>query len=222
MRPVTVEETKNLPPVFIVGLPRSGTTLLAAMLSAGSEIDCGPETHFFTKLTPKLTKKLTSKQHWPKHAIDYVLDLQLNGQGVCQLFGLDKKEVERFLSRQAPSLASIIKSLTVQHARNNGKTRWLEKTPNHLLHLDIIRKTFPDAVIIRIIRDPRACALSMQNLPWASPSPLANILQCSNWLDQSSSFFTGDPRSLTIRYEDLLANPAKQSKRLSNPIYPAS
>lgn len=179
-------------PIFIVGILRSGTTLLAAMLGSHSRIDCGPETHFFRYLAMFSEKNLVSRKSWPIEAVDFISSLKLNGEKVHKHFGLSISQIELFLKYQNPSVATMLESLTQLHAKQAGKSRWVEKTPNHMLHLCAIRKHYPLSPIIRIIRDPRDAALSITKLPWASKSALANLFLCDEWNRKSVAFFDDD------------------------------
>lgn len=201
-------------PIFIVGIPRSGTTLLAAMVAAHSRIACGPETQFFYKLPPGQLELAVADRFWPRRAVRLVCSLTLAGQNVVRLFGLRRRHVWWFLSRRAPSVSAMLESLTLSYARRVGKTRWAEKTPNHLLHLDAIRVEWPGAPIVRIVRDPRDAASSMRRLPWASDSVLDNCRLWNEWHDASRDFFRRDDRSMTLRLEDLLGDPEEELQRL--------
>ena len=53
-------------PIFIVGAPRSGTTLLSAILGSHSRIACGPETQFFSKLNLPALSSAAEDSYWPK------------------------------------------------------------------------------------------------------------------------------------------------------------
>ena len=194
-------------PILIVGAPRSGTTLLSALLSSHSRIACGPETHFFSKLDPLALKAAVQDRAWPAKGVTLLKSLKLSGAPVHQLFNLEINEIANYLQRQQPSVSALLEALTKLHAQKQGKPRWAEKTPNHQLHLPAIRTAFPNATILRIVRDPRDSALSMRKLPWASQSVLANCYLWTHWYYSSRSFFNTDSNTLTIRYEDLLAQP---------------
>jgi hypothetical protein len=73
--------------------------------------------------------------------------------------------------------------------------------------MDTIRKEFPDAKIIRIVRDPRDSALSMRKLNWSSNDYLPNLYIWNDWYNKTDSFFATDTNSTTIRYEDLVHSP---------------
>ena len=199
----------NNQPIFIVGPPRSGTTLLAAMLTNHSRIACGAETQFFSKLKISDLEDAVKDFCWPERALELLTSLTISHQKVYELFGLSRDKLRQYLGDRQPSIRAMLEALTELYAQEKGKPRWAEKTPNHLLHLSTIREIFPRAPIVRIIRDPRDAALSMRKLPWASDSVLANCYFWDEWFRRSCQFFSYDKNSLTVRYEDLLANPQK-------------
>lgn len=59
-------------------------------------------------------------------------------------------------------MASVLDAAFRYFARTEGKSRWCEKTPQHLQHLGNISKLFPSAKFIHIIRDGRDCAASLE------------------------------------------------------------
>ena len=72
----------------------------------------------------------------------------------------------------------------------NQKQLWVEKTPNHILHLAMMRRLYPAAKVVRIVRDPRDSALSMADrLPWASDFALDNAYLIQDWHRKKSAFF---------------------------------
>jgi hypothetical protein len=143
---------------------------------------------------------------WPTKAVNLLTSLILSGQRVHELFGITPEELKSFLRNRKPKIATLLESLTATYAQKLGKPRWAEKTPNHLLYLQEIRQAFPEATIIRIVRDPRDCALSMRKLPWASSSILANCHLIDEWFQRSHEFLNHDRKSVSVRFEDLMAN----------------
>jgi len=201
-------------PVFVVGVPRSGTTLLTAMLGAHSRMDCGPETQFFAHARRAELKRVLHPRHWPTPGVEFVQSLVLNRTPVHELFGIGPRDIASFLGSRKPTLQALLESLTAVRAGREGKARWIEKTPNHLLHVRQIRSLYPNACIVRILRDPRDVALSLRGVPFASKSVLANLY---SWLDRderSWRFFEADSRSITVRYEDLVTNPQVEITRV--------
>jgi hypothetical protein len=200
-------------PVFIVGAPRSGTTLLAAMLASHPSFACGPETHFFVKTTAARRRDAVSR-YWPDSAVHLLSQIKLEGNSLVDLFGQDSQSLRKELAARTPSEATLLEALTEPFAAQLGKRRWVEKTPNHLLHLGEVLNTFPDAAIVRIVRDPRASAHSMTGLPFASGNFLANCVHWMNWYTHSRDFFLSPGRHITLRYEDLIAHPEAELTRL--------
>jgi sulfotransferase family protein len=201
-------------PVFIVGAPRSGTTMLAALLGAHSWFACGPETHFFNKIKPNQFDSATSDREWPRKATELIMSLTLAHQRVADLYEFSAHELNTFLASRPRTIASMVEALTEQYAARNGKRRWAEKTPNHLLHLRQLRSAFPEAQVIRIIRDPRDSAASMRGLPEGSDSILANAFAWHEWHRQSRDFFDIDQNHITVHYEDLVLQPETTLKEL--------
>jgi len=195
---------KNNEPIFIVGSPRSGTTLLSAMLGSHSRLYCGPETQFFNKIANSKLKKINSDDDWYQKASNILCEITLSGQVVVELFGENQSSIVKYLNDQPRNKKSLLESLCRNNAHKNGKARWIEKTPNHILHLAEIRSMYPAAKIIRIMRDPRDSAKSMIDLPWTTESFIENSYLWKKWYEQSEGFLNTDNQSLTVKFEDLL------------------
>ncbi len=211
--PVMAQPLAGDAPIFIVGLPRSGTTLLASMLAIHPAIDCGPETFFFARL-PSDPSHLLEASGWPARALDYVCSLRLRDAPVHELYGRTRQDVRAVLSGRSPSLAAMLESLTAARAEVRGKRRWAEKTPRHLARLALIRRTYPEAAVLRVLRDPRDAAMSMTRVPFASDSLLANLYLCARAEAAARPALESDPRLLTVRYEDLVSRPEREILRV--------
>jgi hypothetical protein len=204
-------------PIFVVGVARSGTTLLSALLSAHSRLDCGPESRFFARyrhLDDKARMRLVDAATWPRPAVDFIASLRNQGHPIHDLFELSLGEIGRFLADQEPSAAAMLESLTVLHARRAGAARWIEKTPRHLLMTDTLRELWPDAFIVRIVRDPRDVALSLARMPFAKDSVVGNLVRIDHDDRTSAARIAADPRAITLRYEDLVHEPERELRRV--------
>jgi hypothetical protein len=207
-------------PIFIVGIPRSGTTLLAAMLAAHSRMSCGPETHFFRRLEKVDPDDLTRAAEWPRAAVDFICSIthtSFSSEERLRLinkYQIEKSQIESYLSSKEPSIPTILSSITEQFMVRMGKTRWVEKTPDHIEHLSLMRKYFPDSPIIRIMRDPRDVALSLRRVPWGAMSSIEAFLYWKDLDQKSDSFFASDSLGYTLRFEDLICTPEEEMKRL--------
>lgn len=208
------------PPIFVVGVPRSGTTLLAAMLGAHSQTSCGPETHLFRRLSDVDPDHLCDPRNWPGAAVEFVCSINhfavANGlrPRLVAKYGLDRSAISTYLGHRRPSVRAIVESVTVQYMHARGKNRWVEKTPDHIEHLQAIRKHFPRSPIIRMVRDPRDVALSLAKVPWGAGSFFEGILYWRRLNAMSQRFFEQDPLAHTTRFEDLLEAPESELRKI--------
>jgi hypothetical protein len=208
-------------PIFVVGIARSGTTLLAALLSGHPRLDAGPESRFFARLRHldgPARARLVDPAAWPGPAVDYIASLSNQGHPVVELFELTLEDVGGWLAPRPPSIAAMLESLTVQHAERRGKARWVEKTPRHLLEIPALRAAWPDAFVVRIVRDPRDVALSLAAMPFAGGTLVSNLVRIDDDDRASRDAFLGDPRAMTLRYEDLVTEPERELRRLCETI----
>ncbi len=187
-------------PIFIVGLPRSGTTLMAVCLDRHPAIHCGPETHLFPRLAAEGHGPLDPGR-WPDAATDFVVRI------AEPMPSLDRARVRAFLADRPPSAAAMMEALVALPAVDAGKRRWAEKTPRHLDHLRAIREAWPSAAVIRMVRDPRSRAVSMSRVPFGPESQVANLLDGLRRDRRAQAQVDADPRLLTVRLEDLQADP---------------
>ena len=204
-------------PVFVVGGPRSGTTLLSAMLAAHSSFDCGPETHALSRwarLGQRERTRILDPADWPARATTYVTALALGKQPVYPMYGLTREDVHSWLAARPPSLAAMLEALTAQRAQRAGVPRWVEKTPRHLEVPELIVETWPHARIVRIVRDPRDAAVSLTKVPFGTPSLLTNLSVLARMNEAAADFYRESDRALTVRYEDLVAAPERELQRI--------
>ncbi len=204
-------------PIFVVGVARSGTTLLSSMLSSHSRLDCGPESRFFARyrhLDADARRRILEPATWPRPAVDFIASLRNQGHPITELFGLTLQEIGTFLGDRQPSTTAMLESLTELHAQRAGAARWVEKTPRHLLMTDTLRAGWPDAYIVRIVRDPRDVALSLARMPFAKDSVVGNLVRVDEDDRISRERLEQDPRAMTLRYEDLVTEPVKELRRV--------
>jgi hypothetical protein len=200
-------------PIFIVGVPRSGTTLLAAMLAAHSRISCGPETHFFRRLAAVDADRLVGPASWPETAVDFICGIRHaampghESRNLIEKYDMDCASVAAYLAGREPAVASILGSVVEPYMRSLDKSRWAEKTPDHIEHLPLIRRHFPQSPIVRIVRDPRDVALSLMQVPWGTSSFLEGLLLWRRQDAASEPFFAQDFNTLTLRFEQLVLEP---------------
>lgn len=190
------------PPVpFIVGVPRSGTTLLRMQLDAHPDLAIGPETGIAFPLNYL-------------RSID--ADARETGEAIISLgtfpdLRLTPDEVRTALSGLPSwSLASGIRTVFAMYAARQGKPRWGEKTPRHAAHATEIAALLPEAHIVHVIRDGRGVLASVRDLSFA-PGDGSVEAVARDWettiRDLRAHVAAGNvPHYREVRYEDMLMN----------------
>lgn len=201
-------------PVFVVGVPRSGTTLLQSLLSAHSQVYSLPETHFFSTILPRLGKSATERidEETLDHALTLLkelMDLQLSCEQQTQLAAL--ATTGRLTGQY---LFEFI--LDCYRPLGGERLRVIEKTPLHLEHMPEIVAVFPTAKFVHIVRDPRNAISSLLKTTFAPTRWLFWYTQYWNYaLSLSDRFSQHYPDSiLTVRYETLVAEVSSTLERI--------
>ena len=204
-------------PIFLVGVPRSGTTLLAAFLDAHSRLGCGAETDYFHFLAQTDQTSLFAEDIWPNSGMKFLFEVfpSRETRPLPDCYELTRSEIRSFLLKHHPSPDIMLRAVVEQSALRAGKHRWVEKTPRHLLHLKAISSCFPDAKIVRIIRDPRDVALStLETWSWPPRTLEGAVLMWKYFDDHSRRFFAQQRNVYTLKYEDLVINPESELRKL--------
>lgn len=192
------------PPVFIVGAPRSGTTLLQILLDLHPELAIPPESHIFSRFADVFDAygDLTLPQNLRRFVADLLGDAWIRRWGL-------RVTVEEFCQTvSAPSVRGVLVHLFALYARQEGKTRWGEKTPNHALHLQMIRRIFPEAQFIHLIRDGRDVAESLGRVYFGKKSIAANAHRWRRHVMACHALTCASPKAvLEIKYCDLVQDP---------------
>ncbi|HET6380048.1 MAG TPA: sulfotransferase [candidate division Zixibacteria bacterium] len=161
--------------VFVVGVSRSGTTLVRNILNRHSLIAIGPENHYLGHLVG-----FEGVRHRLRRFGDLRDDANLR-QAVAYLFhgmhtGRHWREPSRlwqwlrrnvdevdFLNRLHAgdrSERAIFAEVLRAYGERKGKPIIGEKTPAHLRYVDTLLEWFPDARVIHMMRDPRGIFVS--------------------------------------------------------------
>jgi hypothetical protein len=198
--PVARQPRRERPAPFVVGVPRSGTTLLRLQLDSHPALAMGPETGFGVvasrpgagELGPAdLLAALIELDTWP--------DLRLDGP-----------DARRILERVEPwSLGNGLRALYAALAAREGKPRWGDKTPAHSACMPALAAAFPEARFIHIIRDGRDVAASVRGLPFAPGDGSIEAI-AGDWRDRitvAREHAAGVAHYREVRYERLVTDP---------------
>ncbi|MDZ7787693.1 MAG: sulfotransferase [Halofilum sp. (in: g-proteobacteria)] len=137
--------------VFIVGCPRSGTTVLQRCVAAHSRIGSFPETDFFAKLVGGRKGRCLAwlnrvgeerrARAWEK---------------IGRVFGTDALPDDPVSARRFDTEVDRYVQMLDARVAAQGRDIWLEKTPRHFRYVDLIERAVPASAFVHIVRDGRA------------------------------------------------------------------
>lgn len=203
-------------PIFIVGMSRSGTTLLSRMLDAHSEIAILPETWWYVVLdrlgcmhvfTDPSQTSLFFNEVWE--------NLKAYRDPAARVVAREAAKQTRYVGPTAP----ILERLGQAYAKERNARIWGEKTPGHALWLPQIRQSFPRARVLFMVRDPRDVLVSYDDR-WNAARRDADYLASTSAL---LKFFLVNllnspdfpPEQLCwVKYETLTAQPSAELERI--------
>jgi Sulfotransferase family len=155
---------------FIVGCPRSGTTLLQTMLAAHPDVYSFPESHYFRKVWGRM---------WPYRRMG-VVSPRAADRAVRRLVDeTGSPTSDRRVPPMWPLYGAYGRTFTdvVDRACTHaGSSAWVEKSPIHLHCLDLIVRSVPDARFIHVVRDGRDVVASLFDLCVRDPEGWAGQL----------------------------------------------
>jgi len=186
-------------PFFIVGCPRSGTTLLRDLLRSHPRLTIPPESHFIPGFYRAFGDPSSDAEAWkvasriarhPRITF-WRLDPEPRDVAGCRTFG------------------ELTRRLFELWAKAQDKPRWGDKTPHYVREIPLLMRLFPDAQVIHIIRDGRDTALSWLRTRF---EPQNLYMAARMWKEmvtkgrQDGAALPADAW-LELRYEALLAQP---------------
>src|SRR5437867_7228180 len=200
-------------PIFVVGSPRSGTSILTWCLGQHPNMFPVPESNWMGDFAVSLAIGYQIGAGRGERSILSAMEIRESelfatvGRGINELILRHRKDLER--KRQ----------VTIDGSEPKG--RWVDGTPEYSHHICGLRRLFPDALFIHICRDVRAVVRSMLNF-----HRVAGIQLVSNeekaykyWLRTVSACIKAEeaygPDVIhRIRYVDLIDNPESTMRSL--------
>lgn len=189
-------------PVFLGGAPRSGLTLLRALLDGHPHLSAGPDA--------------------------WIVSMALAQRDISRTLGRLLEE-EFFLEAAAlrRAFAAVIGTILSGRATAAGKVRTVEKTPLNVLVFADLASLFPNAKFVHVVRDGRDVVASLLERAWKDPRTGRLLPQCADpagagryWSRLASEGLSAE-RALTDRvmrlsYEDLVRDPKPTLRRLTD------
>ena len=201
-------------PIFIVGTERSGSNLLRLILDAHRHIAVPHPPHLLHLFAPIEARygDLSQDASLEKLVDDVLALLRVH---------IHPWEVEisreRLLADAHPRDAfGVLCALYDQYCQGVGKARWGCKSTFMIHHTPRIRARYPDARFVWLVRDPRDVAASSRRSVF---SPFHPVLTAELWREQQRIGLDlerslPDGSLMRLRYEDLLADPEAEVRRL--------
>jgi hypothetical protein len=197
---------------FVVGCGRSGTTMLRAMLDSHPLVAVPHESYF---VTPALRRRAGYEAGAGLDRSRLLEDL--GRDDTFTRWQLDPELVRAV--RDDEGLRTVPDALTALYrafATQAGKSRYADKTPRNVLHVDLIGRNLPDARFVHLVRDGRDVVPSMMGLPYF-PDGFADAVMY--WSDRvqtgrRAGRALGPDRYVEVRYEELVADPEATLREL--------
>ena len=180
-------------PIFIVGLPRAGSTLIEQILASHSLVDGTMELHEILGLAARLSKRQQGLALYPQNLMDI------------------PEPVLAELGQQFMQNTQVYRQ---------GGAYFIDKMPNNFMHIGLIKLILPNAKIIDARREPMACCFSGfkqlfgegQEFSY-SLSDIASYYQnYVKLMDHWQALFPGE--ILLLQHEDLVNDTENQVRRL--------
>lgn len=196
--------------LFVIGVGRSGTTLLQSMLNAHSKVAFTPETHFLYHYLSPLNKSL------PPSTPEELLSRIGKDQSLNRL-KLDFPSIVLKLKYDSNIWVHFFYAFLDAYAAKENVENIGDKDPMNSALLKVIKKHFPDAWVVHIIREPRDVLLSRLKSKWGQKYPLLAHLgdhkvSLEKALKEGPELF--DEKYIETRYEDLITEPEKEIRKI--------
>lgn len=199
--------------IFVVGCPRSGTTLVQAILGTHDDVYTCKETHFFQKIRRAGKSKV----------LDYFLLSQDKVVEAYEFICTHNELIEEYDPSQVRtphSAAIFFDQLMTSEARVRAKSCWVEKTPAHLFYIPWIKHSITSAQFVHVIRDGRDVIASLvdaaRKFPnkkaWKAYADLDVAINEYNRCLRESMKYYGNTGHFFVQYEQIIVG-AEQLRR---------
>jgi len=202
---------ENLQPIFIMGAPRSGTTMLAGMLSNRDDALALPEMHYIHKLLEEeLMFEYVDKGKIFKTLKESFMFRDLN---IVE----SDNDIEKLIGENVRgTIFNILKAYNDKYMQKDFKI-WVEHSPHNHIYFDVLLGHYPNAKFIHIVRDGRAVYRSTKEVDWGYKDVITGAI---NWNENVRSCMLKakvfKDIVYTVRYEDLTNDSEKYLRDICN------
>ncbi len=219
-------------PIFVVGSPRSGTSILTWCLGQHSNIFVQEESNWIGRFTLQMEIAYRIGTARGERSQLSALDVRREdffacfGRSINELILDHRQKLEakiaakresRRVSSAPPSIGhSSISPFQITRSKSDPKARWVDGTPEYSFYINPLRKLFPEARFIHIVRDVSSVVRSMMHFQnTGGPALVAEERQAyQEWLKtvracHEAECAYGSDIVRRIRYSDLIDDPNK-------------
>jgi hypothetical protein len=186
--------------------------MLRAMFDSNPDLAVPPESYF---VVPVLRRAAGYERAGGFDVETFLADLRANAS-FRRNWQLSAESLGALRDEPPADTAAALVAVYAAYAREQGKPRYADKTPQHVLHLDLLAAAFPTARVVHLVRDGRNVVPSLLEVPHA-PTRFADAVEY--WrarvlAGRRAGERLGPDRYREIRYEDLVADPAPRLEEL--------
>lgn len=198
--------------IFIGGCPRSGTTMLGAILGSTSSCVVTPESHF------KQTIPIGLGVDWTSGMRRDILFPALSENFRFKLWGINPSDLDLPENLLKSHYRQIILGLVDRYIKITSDKNWncwVDHTPQNIQDPLMLMSIFPGTKFIHIVRDPRAVAASVLPLNWGPNDPENAAIFWAQKMSYGLALEKMHPDSCTrVYYEDILAKPSETVREI--------
>ena len=207
--------------VFVVGPPRSGTTLLRLVLNANKDLCIPAETWYFPKLIrrSKIYGDFQTEKQIQAYAHHVSMAKAESMKPFSEVFKFPEKKLVSTISKAGvTNYAEAYSAVMTDIAQRDDKSRWGDKSTFYSAYLETLAECFPKAKFIGLVRDPRAVVDSLHHTSWGKET-YGNVINAAmRWRYgmesmQNAKAKLGDRLKL-VKYEDFVADPEAIGREL--------
>ena len=217
-------------PIFIIGSPRSGTTLIRLILTCHKNIVIPPECGFAVWFYDKYKNWEQPGRNDPLLK-EFIRDLMHSRK--IEHWKIDEKDLAKFLQQRAPSsYPELVSCVYEWYGVSQGRNfrRWGDKNNFHIDHILTIKDMFPTTYFVHIVRDGRDVACSYKKLSERNinsvyaprlPDRIEDIAeQWKNNIEIATRSFAsiGWENVCEVRFEDLILETEATLRNLCNKL----
>ncbi len=223
--------------IFVVGNSRSGTTMMGRVLGGHTDVFTFNELHFFEQLWQPASPPETISSKAACGLASRLLTIQRDGYYTQAGPSEYREEAESVVDRIKEPIAppAVFNAFIDHECAMHGKPIGCDQTPRNLYYIEELLALYPEARVVVMMRDPRDVLLSQKNR-WkrrrlgAKSTPWWNALRTwAGYHPETISLlwrsgvaagdrFKDDPRVCVLRFEDLLADPEVELKRVCEAV----